>query len=253
MLQNRQEIDTFFLLMKAMILAAGLGTRLKPFTDTRPKALAEVNGKTLLQRNIEYLKGFDIGDIIVNIHHFADDIEGYLTENHGFGLNIVCSDERDAVLETGGGLKRAAPFFAGEDAFVVMNADVLTDLDLGAMVAAHAESGAWATLAVTDRASSRRLLFDESGLLYGWENRETGEQRMARPIAGGGVGWAFSGVQVVSQALLQDIPFEGKFSLIDLYLYHAVQHPIGAFNHSGSLFIDVGRLESLARAATLFP
>ncbi len=238
--------------MKAMIMAAGLGTRLKPFTDSQPKALAVVNGKTLLQRNIEYLKGFGVGEIIVNIHHFADAIESYLREHNGFGLNIVCSDERDAVLETGGGLKRAAPFFAGEHFFVVMNADVLTDLDLGAMLAAHTASGAWATLAVTDRDSSRRLLFDDSSLLYGWENRDTGAQRIARPISGPGVGRAFSGVQVVSQALLQDIPFEGKFSLIDLYLYHAAKHPIWAFNHSGSLFIDVGKPESLDRANRLF-
>ena len=238
--------------MKAMIMAAGLGTRLKPFTDSHPKALAVVNGKTLLQRNIEYLKGFGVGEIIVNIHHFADAIESYLREHNGFGLNIVCSDERDAVLETGGGLKRAAPFFVGEHFFVVMNADVLTDLDLGAMLAAHTASGAWATLAVTDRDSSRRLLFDDSSLLYGWENRDTGAQRIARPISGHSVGRAFSGVQVVSQALLQDIPFEGKFSLIDLYLYHAAKHPIGAFNHSGSLFIDVGKPESLDRANRLF-
>src|SRR5450432_982192 len=124
--------------MKAMILAAGFGTRLKPFTDSHPKALAVINGKTLLQRNIEYLAQFGIKDIIVNIHHFAGQLKKFITTNKGFGSNITISDESNAVLETGGGLKKAEWFFkVSQQPFVLLNVDVLTDMDLGEMIAQH--------------------------------------------------------------------------------------------------------------------
>src|SRR5258708_6569628 len=122
--------------MKAMLFAAGLGTRLKPFTDNNPKALAEVNNKTLLEHSIRYLQRFGIYDVIVNVHHFASKIEGILNANNGFGSKISISDERDEILETGGGLKKAAYYFDGEESFVVMNVDILTNLDLGKMTAA---------------------------------------------------------------------------------------------------------------------
>jgi MurNAc alpha-1-phosphate uridylyltransferase len=236
--------------MKAMIFAAGLGTRLKPFTDHHPKALAEVNGKTLLEHTVKYLQRFGIEDVIVNVHHFAKQIEDAIEENGGFGSWVTISDERDVVLETGGGLKKAAHYFEGEEAFVVINVDVLTNLDLGAMIAAHKGSDAMATLAVMQRDSSRQLLFDEHMTLCGWQNNGTGQQRISRDTAIKQP-FAFSGVQVLSPKIL-DMPFEGKFSMIDVYLHFAQTETIKGFNHTGNVFIDVGKPESLEKAAYLF-
>jgi len=236
--------------MKAMLFAAGLGTRLKPFTDKHPKALAEVNGKTLLELNIRYLQRFGIEDVIVNVHHFADQIEQVINDNSGFGSWVTVSDERDEVLETGGGLLKAAPYFEGEEPFVVMNVDVLTTLDLNAMIAAHKGDDAMATLAVMKRESSRQLLFDEHMILCGWANNNTGQQRISREVP-----WmqpfAFSGIQVLSPEILQ-MPFTGKFSMIDVYLHFAKDHIIRGYDHTGNVFIDVGKPESLEKAAYLF-
>lgn len=236
--------------MKAMLFAAGLGTRLKPFTDHHPKALAEVNGKTLLELNIQYLQQYGIQDVIINVHHFADQVEKVLADNKGFGSRITISDERDAVLETGGGLKKAAGFFAGENSFVVMNVDVLTSLDLQQMIDAHRQADALATLAVMKRTSSRQLLFDEHMLLCGWANNQTGEQRISREVLSLQP-FAFSGIQVLSQGIF-DMPFHGKFSMIDVYLHFAKTNLIKGFNHTGDTFIDVGKPESLEMAAGLF-
>lgn len=234
-----------------MILAAGLGTRLKPFTDHHPKALAEVNGRSLLEHNVRYLQRFGIYDVLVNVHHFADQIEDAIFDNDAFGSEIVVSDERDAVLETGGGLKKAAWYFEQEESFVVMNVDVLTNLDLGKMIAAHHANGVAGTLAVMQRNSSRQLLFDEHMDLCGWANNNTNEQRISREVT-----WmqpfAFSGVQILSPAIINDIPFEGKFSLIDVYLHQAKTQVIKGYDHTGNIFIDVGKPESLEQAAYLF-
>lgn len=236
--------------MKAMIFAAGLGTRLKPFTDHHPKALAEVNGKTLLEHTIRYLQKFGIEDVIVNVHHFADQIEEIVEENSGFGSWVTISDERDAVLETGGGLKKAAPYFEGEETFVVINVDVLTNLDLGKMIEAHRQIEAMATLAVMERNSSRQLLFDNDMQLCGWMNNNTGEKKIARstePMKP----YAFSGIQVLSNKILA-MPFEGKFSMIEVYLHFAKTGMIKGFDHTGNIFIDVGKPESLEKAGYLF-
>lgn len=236
--------------MKAMLFAAGLGTRLKPFTDKHPKALAEVNGKTLLELNIRYLQRFGIEDVIVNVHHFADQIEQCINDNSGFGSWVTISDEREEVLETGGGLKKAAEYFQHEEHFVVMNVDVLTNLDLHRMIEVHKASDAMASLAVMKRESSRQLLFDEHMLLCGWTNNNTGEQKIVREVP-----WmqpmAFSGIQVLSHSML-DIPFKGKFSIIDLYLHYAREHIIRGYDHTGNIFIDVGKPESLEQAGYLF-
>ena len=237
--------------MKAMILAAGLGTRLKPFTNHNPKALAEVNGKSLLEHNIRYLQRFGIYDVIVNVHHFADKIEDALFEHDNFGSEVTISDERSEVLETGGGLKKAAGFFEGEDAFVVMNVDVLTNLDLAKMIEEHIMHNAIATLAVMKRESSRLLLFDNDMTLCGWVNNKTNEERISRTVPELQP-FAFSGIQVLSQAVLNDIPFEGKFSLIDLYLYLAKGYIIKGYDHTGNIFIDVGKPESIEKAEYLF-
>ncbi len=236
--------------MRAMLFAAGLGTRLKPFTDHHPKALAEVNGKTLLEHSIRYLQKFGIEDVIVNVHHFADQIVDVINENSGFGSWVTISDERDEVLETGGGLKKAGDHFIGDEPFVVMNVDVLTNLDLGKMIEQHNQSEALATLAVMKRDSSRQLLFDEHMLLCGWTNTATGEQKISREVLSL-FPFAFSGVQVLSPKIL-DMPFEGKFSMIDVYLHFARTEVIKGFDHSGNIFIDVGKPESLEKAAYLF-
>ena len=236
--------------MKAMILAAGLGTRLKPWTDHHPKALVPVNGKPLLQRTIEYLQKFDITDVIVNVHHFADQIISAIEKNDGWGSNIAISDESEAVLETGGGLINARWYFDDED-FLLMNADILTDLDIYAMAAYHQRHQPLATLAVTNRNSSRYLLFDEKNNLCGWRNDKTGEEKRSNsnPVF---TKKAFSGVQVLNPAIFRHITQRGKFSLIDVYLHLAEKHPIPCYDHSGGRFIDVGRPEAIEQAAEMF-
>jgi NDP-sugar pyrophosphorylase family protein len=234
--------------MKAMILAAGLGTRLKPFTDHHPKALAPVNGKPVLQRNVEFLQKHGIYDVIVNVHHFAGQVMDAIQKNNGWGSKITISDERDEVLETGGGIAKAAWFLKDSEPFIVMNADILTDLDLGAMISKQLESKPLGTLAVTSRISSRALLFNPKDELCGWRNEKTGETK-GNP----GNAKAFSGVQVLSPAIFDHIRFSGKFSMIDVYLDLCSQHRFLAFDHSQSLFMDIGSPEKLALAEKVFP
>lgn len=237
--------------IKAMILSAGLGTRLKPFTDKHPKALAIVNGKSLLQRNIEYLQGFGIREVMVNVHHFADQVTDLLKQNTGFGSEITISDETDKVLETGGGLKKAAWFFKDSEAFVVLNVDVLTDMNIGLMLKQHLHQQPLATLAVTGRKTSRYLLFDEMENLCGWKNEATGEQKMSRGVTGY-KSKAFSGIHAISPRIFSLLKMEGKFSMIDAYLELAKIHTITAFDHSSSKFVDVGKPESMEIAEGLF-
>jgi N-acetyl-alpha-D-muramate 1-phosphate uridylyltransferase len=236
---------------RAMILAAGLGTRFKPWTDLHPKALALVNGKSLLQRNIEYLQRFGIREVVVNIHHFGDQIVEALRINQGWGSRIMISDESAAVLETGGGLKKAQPFL--EDApFVLMNVDILTDLDLGAIIDDHFAHAPLATLAVTDRTTSRYFLFNEENLLCGWRNTQNGQERMARPAVADLRQKAFSGIHVIDPAIFGIIGRAGKFSIVDVYLDLADKHSIRGFDHSQSKLIDVGKPAAAEAAAKLF-
>ncbi len=235
-----------------MLLAAGFGTRLKPFTDHYPKALAEVNSKTLLQLNIEYLQQFGIYNVIVNVHHFADQIIQKIRENNGWGSNISISDERDAILETGGGLKRAGWFFEKEECFVLMNVDVLTDLPLNEMISFHKKNKPLATLATSNRETSRYFLFNEENILCGWKNVKTGEEKIMRN-AKNLTSKAFSGIHVISPeifSLMQQR--EPKFSMVDVYLSLCAYQNILSFDHSQTKFIDVGKPESLQRAAELF-
>ena len=246
--------------MRAMILAAGLGTRLKPFTDKHPKALALVNGKSLLQRNVEYLLSYGITEMIVNVYHFADQIVEEINRNKGWGATISISDERDEVLETGGGLLRAADYFVSEEKWLVMNADILTDLDLHQMIAADeaysikAEGDLVATLAVTNRTSSRNLIFNQSGTLCGWKNNSTGEEKWALPLKdpSTAVPKAFSGIQIIHQSFFNDLTLKGKFSLIDAYLQLAQHYAIHYYDHSDGILLDVGKPESLEKAAPIF-
>src|SRR6185436_2744212 len=202
--------------MQAMIFAAGLGTRFKPWTDNHPKALALVNGKSLLQRNIEYLQQYGITDIVVNVHHFADQLIDAIENNKGWGSQITVSDERDEVLETGGGLKKASSFL-GSDNIVIINADILTDMDLKAMSDYHQREQPLATLAVTDRNTSRYFLFDTNNIMCGWRNTKTGEEKISRK-ANQFVPKAFSGLHIISKKLLPLLTQEGKFGIVDVYL-----------------------------------
>lgn len=250
---ERSRLSTFASFMKALLLAAGLGTRLKPFTDKHPKALATVNGRTLLEWNIRYLQRFGIEDVIVNVHHFANQIEETVHKNEGFGSRVTISDERDAVLETGGGLLKAAPFFDGEEAFVVMNVDALTNLDLAVMLEHHRRCSPVATLAVQQRETSRFLLFDESLRLCGWRNIGPPIVERTARVCKEPKGFGFVGVQVLTPAFLQSIRRTGKFSIIDAYMDAAPEHEVLGYDCTEALFIDVGKPESLARAASLFP
>ncbi|KAF0242870.1 MAG: sugar phosphate nucleotidyltransferase [Sediminibacterium sp.] len=241
--------------MKAMILAAGLGTRLKPFTDHHPKALAMVNGKSLLERNIVYLQQFGIDEVIVNVHHFADQIINTISANNGWGSVVTISDETKAVLETGGGLQKAAWYFKGDTDFVLMNADILTNMDLGNMIKAHQQNKPLATLAVSERDSSRYLLFNNAMQLVGWRNNSTGEEKGPVLRANDRVGiqsMAFSGIHVISATIFSAIKREGKFSMIDVYLDACENDAVQGFNHTGAILLDVGKPESLEKAATLF-
>jgi len=238
--------------MKAMIFAAGLGTRLKPFTLHHPKALAPVNGKPLLQRNIEYMMQYGVRDIIVNVHHFADQITSFLKDHDFFGIDITVSHEVEEPLETGGGLKKASWFFEGDDQpFFVMNADILTNLDLHRILSYHKAKGGIATLAVTGRKSSRNFLYNEQFLLTGWQNNQTGEQKISRP-SGIQLQGAFTCVHVIEPKMLQLIRQEGKFSIIDTYLDLARQNNIYVYDHSGDVVVDVGKPESIETAEQFF-
>ena len=237
--------------MKAMILAAGLGTRLKPFTEQHPKALAIVNGRSLLQRNIEYLASFGITDVIVNVHHFPDQITDAIKKDNGFGSRITISDEKDEVLETGGGLMKAEKFLADSDPFVLMNVDILTDLDIGKMIEQHISTKALVTLAVTNRKTSRYFLFNDIGTLCGWKNIKTGEQKISKE-ANKYFSKAFSGIHIISPSIFSLIKMQGKFSMVDVYLQLCKTHTITGFDHSTTKFIDVGRPENILIAEEIF-
>ena len=234
-----------------MILAAGLGSRLKPWTDKHPKALAIVNGKSLLQRNVEYLQQHNIYDVIVNVHHFADQIIDAINQNKGWGSNITISDETDVVLETGGGLKKAEPYLKDSASFVLMNCDILTDFDLSKLINNHQKQNPLATLAVTNRKTSRYFLFDDSDELCGWRNVTTGEERISKP-ANSYNQKAFSGIHVLSNKIFDVMQQQGKFSMVDVYLSLAAAETIKCFDHSDSKFIDVGKPQSIIKAEELF-
>lgn len=237
--------------MKAMIFAAGLGTRFKPWTDQHPKALAVINGKSLLQRNVEYLQQFDITDVVVNVHHFADQIEETVQRANGWGSNIIISDERNEVLETGGGLLKAKSLLQGET-FLTINVVILTDVNLKTLLVFHQQEKVDITLGVTGRTTSRYLLFNEYNRLCGWRNTATGQERIS--IQNDEYHQkAYSGLAIFEPGILDAISQSGKFSLIDVYLSLAATHKIVGFDHSESRVLDVGKPESVAIAESMFP
>lgn len=251
--------------MKAMILAAGLGSRLRPLTDNRPKALVEVNGRTMLEITLSRLRSFGVREVIVNVHHFADMIVEYLKTNDNFGMRIEVSRE-EMLLDTGGGLKKAAYFFADrpedssvdsrrnedenkdEDPFILHNVDVLSTIDLRRMVQFHTATRALATLAVQDRKTSRYLLFDERLQLCG---RQVGGNQ---PELVGGcqekLALAFCGIHVIFPRLLTMMTEDGGFSSVTTYLRLAAQgEKILAFRSDEYYWRDLGKPENVAQAA----
>ena len=244
--------------LRAMIFAAGLGTRFKPWTDKHPKALALVNGKSLLQRNIEYLQHYNITDVVVNVHHFADQIIDAIQKNKGWGSNVVISDERNEVLETGGGLLKARKLLEGDEPFITLNVDILTDLDLNKLLAFHQQHKPLISFAVTNRKTSRYFLFDENDRLCGWRNTKTGKERgphLTSPEGGGTkqlIQKAYSCVVIFEPKIFSLIKQTGKFSLVETYLDLASTNLILGYDHSGDKLVDVGKPESIAVAEKLF-
>ncbi len=239
--------------MKAMILAAGLGTRLRPLTDDRPKALVEINGRTLLEITLDRLRSFGVSEVIINVYHFADMIRDYLKTNNNFGMRVEVSRE-EVLLDTGGGLKKAAYFFVGdstssEEPFIVHNVDVLSTIDLRRMVQFHSDHQALATLAVQDRKTSRYLLFDGQLLLCGRRAGNDKEHELVR-AAERSQALAFSGIHIISPRLLRMMSEEGAFSIITTYLRLAGQgEKIVAFRADEYYWRDLGRPEGVAQAA----
>ncbi len=239
--------------MKAMIFAAGLGTRLKPLTDTMPKALVSVGGRTLLEHVVTRLKAAGVREIVINVHHFADMIEDYVRQNDSFGIKVSFSDEREGLLETGGGVLKARKYLEGAP-FVVHNVDILSDLDLAGLMK-ETDGRTLAVLAVSDRPTSRYLLFDEDMMLAGWMNVKTGEVKSpfgkidpARYRA-----YAFSGIHCMAEVVfdaMDSLGFNGRFPVMDFYLKAAACYPVRGFLCKDLHLMDVGKLDTLDSAAS---
>lgn len=237
--------------MKAMLLAAGLGTRLKPLTNNKPKALVKLGGMTLLERAIRLLKQYGVEAVILNIHHFGDQVARFLEEKNGFDIPIALSDESERLLGTGGGLKKAAWFFEGGAPFLVYNVDVLTDIDLGLFYQKHLEEPCLATLALRHRPSSRCFLFDEKMQLAGWRNRKTGQTRWCKTPVEPVDELSFSGIQILDPAIFDHFPEDDVFSLVELYLQAGASEKICGFLHDDSLWMDAGKTDDLQKAERL--
>lgn len=237
--------------MKAFILAAGLGTRLKPLTDRIPKALVPIGEQTLLEICIRKLIAAGVSEIIINICHHADQIVRFVEKNCSFGVKISFSDERDELLETGGALKKAAHLFDSDEPFFVHNVDILSNIDLKALYLSHLNDQAIATLAMNDRTSQRVLLFDEKLHLRGWRNNKTGELRPSHLCDDKLTPFAFAGIHVISPRLLDSLDtYPKKFSIIDTYLDLCTSHPIVGYTQSNLRILDVGKLDTLEESVT---
>ncbi len=234
-----------------MIFAAGLGTRLRPVTEKIPKALVKVGGIPMIERVIKNLKTAGVSDIIINLHHYPEQIIAFLSSRDYFNINIRFSDETGQLLETGGGLKKAAWFFNDNQPFFVYNTDVLTDLDLVKMLEFHNTRKPLATLFVKNRKTSRYLMFDDTMQLCGWKNIKTGEQITARNSNDLQL-LAFNGIHIIDPVIFKHLKSDGRFSVIPEYLELAKKHPIIGYRDDETDFIDIGKPESLKNAENLF-
>lgn len=234
--------------MKAMIFAAGLGTRLRPLTDDIPKALVPINGKPALEWLILKLKKAGIHQIIINVHHFAEKVIDFISENHSFGIEVTISDEREMLLDTGGGLKKAAWFFDDGKPFLVHNADVLSNIEFDMMLDFHNQKKALATLFIQKRTTSRYLIFDEERRLSGWKNNKTNELITAKQATGDTEDYAFNGIHIIDPKIFKLMNGEGKFSIIETYLGLTKNHPIMGYAPKNTAWMDIGTIENLLQA-----
>ncbi len=232
--------------MKAMIFAAGLGTRLYPITKNKPKALAPFGNTTLLAYNLHFLHRNGISKFIINTHHFADKIDEYLKQNNNFGLDIEISYEAN-LLDTAGGLAHARRFFETENDILLFNVDVITTIDIQQMYRYHIKHKASATLAVRNRISSRYLLFDNNNVLVGWRNTQTGEEKWCNNSVPKAKEMAFSGIHWINRSIFNTLN-EEKLSLVPHYLAIAKTQQIIAYEHNSSLWFDCGSIEKLQTA-----
>ncbi|MDA3882656.1 MAG: nucleotidyltransferase family protein [Bacteroidales bacterium] len=235
--------------MKAMIFAAGLGSRLKPITDSKPKALVKFNGITLLEYAIYKLKHYGITEIVINVHHFSEQIIDFVSHNN-FGIPIHISDESEQLLNTGGGLLFAQKYFSDNSPFIVYNVDIISTINLQELYDYHVKEDALITLAVKDRETSRYLLFDENLELCAWENRETHEQKIIRSCKEY-IARAFSGIQIINPDFFNLIYETGSFSIMDIYLRLAKENSIKAFNHTEDFWLDVGKFNEIKHVEQL--
>ena len=239
--------------MKGLIFSAGLGTRLKPLTDTMPKALVPLAGKPLLQWQVEKLRDAGITDIVINVHHFPDMIIDAIRRNNGWGCHITVSDERDQLLDTGGGLRKAFRdgLLGKNEPVLACNVDILSNIDIPALIDRYEQTGL-SQLVVSDRKTQRYLLFDEEDMLRGWTNISTGEVKPANlqsPISNLQL-LAFSGMQILTPEVLSclDEMEESKFSMIDFYLRIMHSEPLQAYIPSGYQMMDVGKIDEIEKA-----
>jgi NDP-sugar pyrophosphorylase family protein len=230
---------------KAMILAAGLGTRLKPLTDSKPKALLEWEGRPLLEHSILKLKAEGFTSIIINVHHFAGMIMDFVKDRNHFGIEIEFSHEKEELLDTGGGLAKASWFF-GKDPFLVYNVDILSNINLSAMYQDHLKSGAIATMAVKERVTSRSLLMSKDSLLKGWRDNRSGETILTGNSEAGLLPIAFSAIHIMDPGIFELFPKEKRFPLMPFYLELAKTHPVNLYRHDSDSWTDMGKLESFS-------
>lgn len=240
--------------MKAMILAAGLGTRLRPLTNTLPKALVPVNGKPILEIILLRLKYSGFSEVIINVHHHYRQIMDFVQSKRNFGMKIVFSHEKERVLDTGGGIKNASWFLKGEEPFLVHNVDVISDIDLKALYAFHQQKTGLATLAVKGKDSPRSLLFDSSMRLCGWENTETSKKRIIPGLNNGPtLAIGFCGIHIIDPEIFEYMEGEAIFSIITTYMEQAGNRAIYGFPVDDHLWIDIGSFEKLEYARSLDP
>ena len=238
--------------MRAMIFAAGLGTRLRPLTNNKPKALVTVNGTPLLEIAINNLKAQGVTDIIINVHHFAAQIISFVKEKNFFDINIQFSEEKKKLLNTGGGLKKALPFFDDGKPFIIWNADIISTVDLTAMLEAHVKNDAIATLLTRQRDTTRYLIFDENNILTGWTNLVEGQIKLSKLAKSKERRLlAFGGIHIVSPEIIKYMPDKKVFSIIDVYLEAAKKEKLMAFVDNDIEWIDVGKVENVEKAGTI--
>jgi NDP-sugar pyrophosphorylase family protein len=237
--------------MKAMVFAAGLGTRLNEETREKPKALVKIGGKPLLQHAIEKLKIEGFSEIVVNVHHFSELVIEFIN-SYDFDISVLVSDETGKLLDTGGGLKKAAPFLAGDEPILIFNVDILSNLNLQKPIEVHLQSGALATLVVRNRQTQRYFKFDHEKRLVGWINKKTGEKIVSVPENfENATEMAFSGIHVVSPEIFKLMPANDRFSITNFYLELAKNHLIKGYFDESELWMDVGKPEELAKARKL--